>query len=55
MKGPKPIKLWRYNPITGYWDYERDCDDDTADQWLTVFQKDDPEGLFKLSKMKPRT
>lgn len=48
------IKLWKYNRITGYWIIQRECNDNTADRWLAVFQKDEPDELFKLSRNKPR-
>jgi len=47
------IGLWKYNKITGYWNLERQCAAETADQWLEVFQKDEPDEIFKLSLRKP--
>jgi hypothetical protein len=47
------IKLWKYNRITGYWVYQRECNPDTADQWLVIFQKAEPEESFILRKNKP--
>ena len=48
------IKLWRYNYITGYWQFIRKCEDDVAMQWLAIFQSDSPNDVFKLSKIKPQ-
>ena len=46
--------LWRYNQVTGYWTHERSCLPETAEQWLAVFQKDEPDAYFKISKHKPK-
>lgn len=48
------LKLWRLNKITGYWVIQRLCAPETATLWLEVYQKDEPEELFVLSKNKPR-
>lgn len=45
--------LWRYNAITGEWKLERTCAPETAEEWLKIFQKDEPEASFKLSRKKP--
>lgn len=47
------IGLWRLNRISGLWTLERKCDPATAKRWLEVFQSDDPNSVFKLSKTKP--
>lgn len=49
------IGLWKYNKTTGYWVLVRMCDNNTASQWLNVWQKDEPNEEFKLSKNKPRS
>lgn len=49
------IRLWRYNQITGYWRIERTCSRRTADDWLTIFRRDEPNAIFTLSENKPRT
>ena len=46
-------KLWRYNPITGYWSLTRICDAQTAQDWLRVFQADDALGVYRLADRKP--
>lgn len=46
-------KLWRFNPITGYWSLTRICDVSTASDWLRVFQSDDALGIYRLSSRKP--
>ena len=48
------MNLWRYNPITGCWRMERMCSPDTAQQWLALFQKDEPNVHFALSRFAPR-
>lgn len=47
------LRLWRYNQTTGYWNYERSVTPETAEQWLAVFQKDEPTAYFKVSRHKP--
>jgi hypothetical protein len=47
-------KLFKYNKITGYWNYVRTCDLTVAKEWLAYFQKTEPNETFKLSKNKPR-
>ena len=49
------MKLWKYNPVTGYWIIAREVQSNTAKQWLAVFQKDEPHAHFKLSKNRPNT
>jgi hypothetical protein len=46
--------LWKYNKITGYWNKERTVTQETADQWLVIFSKDEPNEIFKISKNRPR-
>ena len=45
--------LWRYNTATGYWDRARTCALTAAEQWLAVYQKDEPRAAFKLARNKP--
>jgi hypothetical protein len=47
------MKLWKYNRITGLWDFQRAVSPETADSWLAVFQKDQPQEYFRVSKNKP--
>jgi hypothetical protein len=47
------LALWRYKPVTGYWAFVRDVTEDTAQQWLAIWQADEPEIEFKISKRKP--
>ena len=49
----KDHSLWKHNPRSGYWDYKRKVTPDTKDQWMTVFQKDEPDAHFVVSKNKP--
>jgi len=49
------MNIWRFNPITGCWRVERVCDAATAEQWLALFQSDEPKAHFALSRFSPRT
>jgi hypothetical protein len=49
----RQIGLWRYDPITGYWRYVRSCASETALDWLAIFQRDEPNAVFKLSTNRP--
>lgn len=47
-------KLWKYNRRTGYWDLQRTITNPHDEQrWLSIFQKDEPSEVFKLSKNRP--
>ena len=53
----KPViyTLWslRYSIARGnHWQNERECNDDTANEWLATFKKDEPKVLFLLQKGK---
>jgi hypothetical protein len=48
------MNLWKYNPITGIWKLVRDVTEETAQQWLTIFQADEPTAKFVVSNRKPR-
>lgn len=50
----KPLRLWKLDRITGYWELQRDCDPREGHEWLKIFQADEPTALFKLSYKKPR-
>lgn len=47
------IKLWQYNRITGYWAAVRTVNPETAHEWLTVYQSDDPFGYYQVGKNRP--
>jgi len=47
--------LYRYNPITGYWVYVRSCEETTAEEWLRIFQADEPQAKFELRKVKGKS
>ncbi len=49
------IRLWRYNTVTGYWVYVRDCYRDRAQDWLRIFQSDEPDATFRASNRRPTT
>jgi hypothetical protein len=47
------MKIWVYNPITGYWQFGRDATPDTAQQWLAIWQQDRPAGHVVVAKRRP--
>lgn len=42
--------LWRYNAVTGYWAHVRQCAEDTAADWLRIFEQDEPAARFYLTR-----
>lgn len=51
------MKLWslRWTPARGrHWQLERECSQETAADWLAIFQTDEPETEFRLSLKAPR-
>ena len=51
------LKLWslRFTPAKGWhWKMERDCATDSADQWVAMFQADEPHVQFKVSAKQPK-
>ena len=49
------IKLWKYNRATGYFNIVKVIEvEANAIQWLELFQADEPNEYFVLSKIKPR-
>ena len=51
------MKLYSYRWSVAYgnhWKIEREVSDDTANDWLKVFQRDEPAVDFVVSKRKPR-
>jgi len=48
-------KIWRLNPITGYWEYQRSCMMGGAELWLKIYQEDEPDIKFKIGVNKPRS
>ena len=47
------LRLWKWGKITGLWRVERTVTEETAQDWLKVFEKLEPKEYFKLSKNKP--
>ena len=47
------IRLWKYNRVTGLWDYQRTVTPETADQWLAIFTRNAPRETFVLSRKMP--
>jgi hypothetical protein len=46
--------LWQYNAVTGYWkSIHRELELAVAQQYLAIFQKDEPRTLFVLSRRRP--
>lgn len=56
-------KLWRRvqgisksgKYLTFKWKYERECEAEKAQEWLALFERDEPGAVFKLSEEKPRS
>ena len=48
------LRLWKYNQITGLWDYQRTVTEETQDKWLGIFRQDEPGEYFKISRSTPR-
>lgn len=48
------LSLWQYNEITGIWNHMRSVHPDTAENWLKIFQKDNPRAAFRISKYQPK-
>ena len=46
--------LWKYNRITGLWVSQRTVTAETAQEWLSIFQADEPSEKFKVSKNRPK-
>jgi hypothetical protein len=44
--------LYKYNPITGLWNHVRNCEEATAQEWLAMFQADEPQAKFELRRAK---
>lgn len=47
------MKLWKYNKRSGYYDLQRDVSESNANEWLNLFQKDEPNEEFVLSVKRP--
>lgn len=37
-----------------HWQHERDCLDETAEQWISLFKKDEPTVEFVFSDKRPK-
>jgi hypothetical protein len=53
MSNEASTPLWRFNPVTGIWVHERTCFEETQQQWLDQFRRDEPGVHFVLSRRKP--
>ncbi len=49
----RALSLWKFNRITGLWNHVRTVTPETRDEWLRVFQRDEPGETFVVSKNKP--
>jgi len=50
----KAFVLWKYNKATGMWNHERDSELEIhAILWKGIFEKHDPEGIYRISKTRP--
>ena len=49
------IKIWKYDPITGYWKYVRDCYRERKDDWLKILRGDEPGIVFRAVNVRPKT
>lgn len=47
------MRLWKYNRVTGYWRAVRDVTLETAQEWLTIWQRDEPGEVFTVSARRP--
>lgn len=47
------MKLWKYNKITGLWQFVRSVTADNKDQWLQAFKHYEPMEIFVISQRKP--
>ncbi len=45
--------IYRFNHITGYWQRVRSVSPDNAQDWLRVFQNDEPACVFVLAYRLP--
>lgn len=53
----RDLKIWsrRTSMARGlHWKFERDCTEETREQWLEVFRKDEPGVLFVALDRKPK-
>ncbi|WP_155638791.1 hypothetical protein [Burkholderia territorii] len=48
------LYLWKKNRITGYWTLVREVSASESEQWLSIFQSDEPNEQFKLSYRRPK-
>lgn len=47
--------MWRFNKVTGVWVHERACiNKRSAEEWLEIFQRDQPDEIFRISVFKPK-
>jgi hypothetical protein len=50
---PRNPALFRFNPITGYWQRIKTVDPDRAADWLRVFREDEPSCYFVVAHRRP--
>jgi len=54
LEAAPKMYLWVHNTATGIWKICRDVTPETKDQWLEIFQKDQPHARFVVSEKKPK-
>ena len=53
----KKYKIWskRFTPAKGnHWAHERDCTEETVQEWLKLFRNDEPNVCFIADTKKPK-
>ena len=50
----KQLMLWKYNKVNGHWQAIDYVQPSTKDEQLALYQKDEPNEVFKVSKIKPK-
>jgi hypothetical protein len=51
------LTLWRltWSHACGtYWQAQRACDDSTAESWLEIYRRDEPNATYSLARRAPR-
>ena len=43
------LVLWKFNKVTGYWVFIRQCDESEAEEWQRIFSADEPTEYFYLT------
>jgi hypothetical protein len=55
MRRVRALQVWKYGRTTGIWRPERAVHEETdAKLWLRIFEKDEPNEYFTLSRNEPK-